>query len=215
MCLRASSNRQNRKNWTVEHWVAEDSSLKADSVVFLHQLPQSFSRTSLPIWAHLLFSSPNHHPHHRLLEYELINLILCWVWGLTEVLRVRWWGGSGARPVCSVMFTEQSAVSMQQGKQQRLSTGVRFSLFKAKSAKWQMTALSVADTPLIMTIWVLIWKAKVRCVMEIFSPKHTELTVITNILLWGLWDTFTESSPFLWFRWNFTRNKILYKWPVH
>lgn len=197
--LRASTNRQNRKNWTVEHWVAEDRSLKADSVVFLRQLPQSFSRMSVPIKSYLLSSDPNHHPHHRLLEYELINLILCWVWGLTEVLRVRMWGGPWARPVRSVMFTEQSAVSMQQGKQQRLSAGVRFGLFKAKSPKWQMTALSVADTPLIMTIWMLIWKVKVRCVMEIFSPKHTELTVITNILLWGEWDTFTEGSWFLWF----------------
>lgn len=171
MCLGASTKRRNRKKLTVEHRVAGDGYLKVDSVVFLHQLPQSFSRTSVPIWTHLLFSNPNHHLHHRLLEYELINLILCWVWGLTEVLRLRWWGGPGARPVCSVMFTEQSPVSMQQGKQQRLSAGVRFGLFKAKSAKWQMTALSVADTPLIMTIWVLIWKAKVRCAMEIFSPK--------------------------------------------
>lgn len=173
MCLRASTNRRNRTKCPVEHWVAEDSSLKAESVVFLHQLPQTFSRTSLTIWIHLLFSSLNHRPHHRLLEYELINLILCWVWGLTEMLRMRWWGGPGARPVCSVMFTEQSAVSVQQGKQQRLSAGVRFGLFKAKSAKWQMTALSVADTPLIMTIWVLIWKAKVRCGLEIvFSKTH-------------------------------------------
>lgn len=120
-------------------------------------------------------SNPNSYsilqPNHRLLEYEHKNVILCWVWGLTEVLRVRWWGGPSARPVCSVMFTQQLTVSMQQGKQQRLSAGVRFGLFKAKSAKWQMTALSVADTPLIMTIWVLIWKAKVRFVIEIFSPK--------------------------------------------
>lgn len=212
MCLSSLTNRWNRKKWTIEHWLFKDGSLKADSVVFLHRLPRSFSRTSFQIWSHLRVSNPTHHPHHRLLEYELINLILCWVWGLTEVPRVRWWGGPGARPVCSVMFTEQSAVSMQQSKQQRLSTGVRFGLFKAKSAKWQMTALSVADTPLIMTIWVLIWKAKVRCVMKIFSPKthradsyykHTAVRTVRHFH----WE---QLIPLIQVNF-FTRNKILVK----
>lgn len=46
-----------------------------------------------------------------------------------------------------------------------------------------MTALSVADTLLIMAIRALIRRGRVRWLSEIYPLKHTEPTVLTNTLL--------------------------------